>query len=65
MNRKELAKHLGISAPYLSLIYHGRRRPSWAMAQKLKAVCRRTYEWWKSAPQADVQRLLNRIARNA
>lgn len=61
MTQTELAKHLGVSQGYLSRIYNGFRRPSWTLAQRWKPKTKRTYEWWREAKQADVQRVFNRL----
>jgi transcriptional regulator with XRE-family HTH domain len=61
MTQTELAEKLGISQGYFSRIYTGGRRPSWKLAQRWKPMTRRTYEWWREAKQADIQRVFNRL----
>lgn len=63
MTRTAMAKALGISQPYLSNLFHGHRRPSYKMAQRIKPLCFRTYEWWCNARQPEVQKLLDRVER--
>lgn len=61
MTQKELAKHLGVSEGYLSLVKNGYRRPGKLRAESWRPVTRRTYAWWLRADTAAIQRLLNRI----
>lgn len=62
MTQTELAHALGISQSHLSRIYNGLRHPSYRLAKKWERVIGNGYEWWRTAPLREVQKLINRMA---
>lgn len=65
MTQIELAKHLGISSGYLWKIYNGYARPSERMAIRLQDTTAKRPSWWKTAKQADIQKLFNKMMESA
>lgn len=56
----EIANKLGVSRAAISYLLTGRRRPSWAMAQKLSSVFGKSPAWWMTAELDRIRRVLRR-----
>lgn len=61
MTKKDLAKTLGISQPYFSLIYNGKAKVSQRLADDWKDRTGRTFKWFQTAPLAKVQHIFNKL----
>lgn len=57
----EKAVALGISQSFFSMIYNGRRKPSWAMAERWKKETKRTFDWWQRASLSDIQKVMDKV----
>jgi hypothetical protein len=62
VNRTEMAGILGVTQPYLSNIFHGRRKPGWKLCKKWEKMIGKDYEWWQYAKTRDVQKLFKKFA---
>jgi plasmid maintenance system antidote protein VapI len=58
-----MAKKLGISAPYFSLIYNGRVGVSSICAARWRKWFGKSDRWWNMATTAQKQRLFDRFIR--
>jgi transcriptional regulator with XRE-family HTH domain len=61
LTQTQKANLLGISANYLSLIYHGKRRPGVKLAQDWERLTGRDYEWWQAAKVSQIQKVLDAV----
>jgi transcriptional regulator with XRE-family HTH domain len=61
LTQTEKAARLGISANYLSMIYHGKRLPSVKLAEAWKDVTGKGYEWWAKAKVSQIQKILDAV----
>jgi hypothetical protein len=61
MKQKEVAATLKISQGFMSKIFNGRALPSPDKADDWKSFTGWTYDRWRKAPLAHIQKLLNRI----
>jgi len=52
---------LGISTSYLSLIWNGKRIPSYKLAQQWKPITGKRYEWWQAAKVSQIQKVLDAV----
>ena len=61
MTQTQKAARLGVSANYLSQIYHGKRRPGIKTIQEWEPIIGKDYDWWQSAKTYQVQKVLDAI----
>jgi transcriptional regulator with XRE-family HTH domain len=61
LTKTQKASLLGISANYLSLIYHGKRRPGIKLAQDWERLTGKGYDWWQSAKLSQIQKTLDAV----
>lgn len=60
MTQNEIARQLGKTQQYVSLILTGRRRPSWGLAKRLSESFGHSPAWWMEADPNKIRRVLMR-----
>jgi transcriptional regulator with XRE-family HTH domain len=61
LTQTERAARLGISANYLSMIYHGKRKPGLKLARIWYAITGMDPEWWAKAKVSQIQKILDAV----
>ena len=61
LTQTQKANRLGISANYLSLIYHGKKRPGPKLAQEWERLLGKDYGWWQAAKVSQIQKVLDTV----
>jgi len=62
INRKQIARILGITEAYFSMLLTGKRKVSWPLAERLVELFpARTIHQWKKASSDDIKRAFAKI----
>ena len=60
-NQGDIAKQIGISGGFLSLILSGRARPSWSTAKRLAEITATDPAFWMEAKAEDLRRVVDQV----
>lgn len=63
MERKQVAKALGVSIHTVASYLAGTRRPKWATVEKMKPITGKSFDWWRKATLDQIRQLFERIGR--